>query len=235
MEVVSGIGDGVFWVGLAAVLLERHSGAQAFALAALARLGPRALISAPAGVLADRVDRRRLLVRLDVRRAILMVVLAATVSAGGSLLAILVLVLCTYTLAAPYRPALTAALPSVAGESGLASANALVSTVRQLMTFIGPLFGAAVVKLWSPTVAFALNGLSFVVAAMLIGSVQGLSGRRHRHEDSIAQHRANWWHDIRAGWHEIASLAGLSVITLLVFAMYVARGAELMLFVLLAD
>jgi len=147
MEVVSGIGDGVFWVGLAAVLIDRNSGAQAFTLAALARLGPRALISAPAGVLADRVDRRRLLVGLDLRRALLMIALAVVAVAEGPVVAILLLVLGTYTLAAPYRPALTAALPSVAGESRLASANAMVSTVRQLMTFIGPLFGALVIEL----------------------------------------------------------------------------------------
>ena len=38
MEVVSGIGDGVFWVGLAAVLLHRDAGAEGFTIAALARL-----------------------------------------------------------------------------------------------------------------------------------------------------------------------------------------------------
>ena len=72
-EVVSGLGDGVFWVGLAAILLARGVGARGFAVAAVARLGPRALISAPAGVLADRVDRRRLLVTLDLTRGMLLV------------------------------------------------------------------------------------------------------------------------------------------------------------------
>lgn len=235
MEVVSGLGDGVFWVGLAAVLIGRNSGAQAFTLAALARLGPRALISAPAGVLADRVDRRRLLVGLDLRRGAVMALLAVTAAAHGPLPLILVMVLGSYTLAAPYRPALTAALPAVAGESGLAAANAMVSTVRQLMTFIGPLVGAVVVEVWSPTVAFAVNAGSFAVAATLIASVDGLSGRRRVDDESIAEHRAHWVHDIKAGWHEMTQRAGLTVITVLVFAMYVARGAELMLFVLLAD
>ena len=69
MEVVSGIGDGVFWVGLIALLLDLGVGVEGFAVAALVRLGPRAILSATAGVLADRVDRRRLLVALDIGRA----------------------------------------------------------------------------------------------------------------------------------------------------------------------
>jgi hypothetical protein len=151
MEVVSGLGDGVFWVGLAAVLLDRHADAAGFALAAFARLGPRALVSAPAGVLADRVDRRRLLVTLDLARALLMLALAAAAAAGVELSILLAIVFVSYTAAAPYRPALTAALPQVAGESGLATANALLSTVRQLMTFLGPLAGAVVLRYWSPS------------------------------------------------------------------------------------
>jgi len=67
---------------------------------------------------------------------------------------LLVGVLVAYTLAAPYRPALSAALPLVAGERGLSSATALVGTVRQLMTFIGPVVGAIVVYQTSPVVAF---------------------------------------------------------------------------------
>ena len=81
MEVVSGIGDGVFWVGPIALLLDLGVGVEGFAVAALVRLGPRAILSATAGVLADRVDRRRLLVALDIGRAAVMLVLA--VASGG--------------------------------------------------------------------------------------------------------------------------------------------------------
>jgi predicted MFS family arabinose efflux permease len=235
MEVVSGIGDGVFWVGLAAVLLHRDAGAEGFTIAALARLGPRAIISAPAGVLADRVDRRRLLVGLDVSRMLLMVLLTVAAATDAPLALMFALIFVSYTFAAPYRPALTAALPLVAGESGLASANALVSTVRQLMTFIGPLIGAVVLRLWSPAIAFAINATSFLVAATLVTSVKALGGYHGRSDRSLSSHRSSWAHEVAEGWREIAAVPGLSVVAVLVFVMYVARGAELVLFVLLAD
>jgi MFS family permease len=234
MEIVSGVGDGMFWVGLTAMLLARNVGPAGFTLAALARLGPRALISAPAGVLADRVDRRRLLIALDLIRAALMVVLAFVAHLSSPLPAMFVIVLATYTAAAPYRPALTAALPLVAGESGLSSANALVATVRQLMTFIGPLLGALLVRVWSPSVAFFVNALSFVVAGLLIAAVKEFSGHPGRRAQ-VAPGDAGWRKDVVAGWHALTAVSGLAVVTVLVFVMYIARGAELVLFVLLAD
>ena len=241
MEVVSGLGDGVFWVGLAAMLLQRGVGAEGFALAALARLGPRALISAPAGLLADRIDRRRLLVGLDVIRGVTMSGLAAASAAGAGTDTILLFVVLSYTFAAPYRPALTAALPLVAGEEELASASAHVGTVRQLMTFVGPLVGAVALEFVSSSWAFLFNSATFAMSALLLIPVRQLAGHpdpmvmADNTKHGLAAHRAGWIRELSAGWTEILSRTGLLVVTLLVFVMYSARGAELVLHVLVAS
>jgi MFS family permease len=235
MEVVSGVGDGVFWVGLVAIMLERNVGAVGFALAAAARLGPRALVSAPAGVLADRVDRRRLLASIDLVRAISMAVLAVATAADLDLGWLLAVVFVSYTIAAPYRPALTAALPSVAGESDLSKVNAVVSTTRQLMTFIGPVVGAVVVATASPSVAFWLNAGTFTIAAVLVAGARSVGGRPLAAPVNLTTHRGEWRRDLFGGWHDVRGTAGLGVIATLVFTMYVARGAELVLFALAAE
>ena len=235
MEVVSGLGDGVFWVGLTAVLLERGLGAAGFGIAAIARLGPRALISAPAGLLADRLDRRWLLVSLDLLRGAVLVMLAFAAANDVGPTGLLILVAIGYTIAAPYRPALTSALPLVTGEDGLASANAHVSTVRQVMTFVGPLVGAVLVAAWSPTAAFVVDAASFLVAAVLIASIPALSDRFETGTANLAEQRHQWRRDLTTGWSDIRSATGLSVVTMVVFAMYVARGAELVLFILVAE
>lgn len=235
MEVVSGIGDGVFWVGLIALLLDLGVGVEGFAVAALVRLGPRAILSATAGVLADRVDRRRLLVALDIGRAAVMLVLAVASGGDDRLTLLLVGVLVAYTLAAPYRPALSAALPLVAGERGLSSATALVGTVRQLMTFIGPVVGAIVVYQTSPVVALWVNAASFVLSALLIASVSELRGKPVNPTIALSDHRADWSQQFAGGWREVTATSGLWVLALLVFVMYAVRGAEIVLFVLVAE
>jgi CRP-like cAMP-binding protein/predicted MFS family arabinose efflux permease len=232
MEVVSGLGDGVFWVGLIAILVGDDVGARGFAVAALVRLGPRAVMSAPAGVLTDRVDRRRLLVGLDFCRAALMVGLAIAAAASAEIGVLLMIVLAAYTLAAPYRPALTAALPAIAGESSLSTANALIGTVRQVMTFVGPVVGAIVVHWWSPAVAFAVNAMSFACAGLLVLGVSELSGSRATTATDVVARRARW--RITGGLGEVRRVRGIHVLVVLVFVMYVARGAELVLYALVA-
>ncbi|MCU0274062.1 MAG: MFS transporter [Acidimicrobiales bacterium] len=233
MEVAGGLGDGIFWVGLVAALLEQGAGATALAVAAVVRLGPRALISAPAGALADRWDRRRLLVGLDLARSLLMVALAGLAATGATTAVLLVVVLASYTLAAPYRPALSAALPVIAGEARLASANALVGTTRQLMTFLGPVAGAAVLHVASPAVAFLCNGLSFLVAGVLVagvGELRGAAAASTSPRTAPADGR-----DQPGEWREIWAIPGVRVVVGLVCAMYAVRGAELVLLVLLAE
>lgn len=231
MEIVSGVGDGVFWVGLLALLAERDVGAGGFALAAVVRLAPRALISVPAGALADRIDRRRLLVGLDLVRAITMLALAVMAALDAPTTGLLATVLLSYALAAPYRPALTAALPFIAGERRLSTANALIGTVRQVMTFVGPLCGALLI-VWIPVeVTFVVDAVTFGIAAVLVGSISELAAT------SPARQRSRRVHDrrrARSAWHEARRTHGVVVIAMFVFVMYLVRGAELVLYVLAA-
>jgi hypothetical protein len=157
-----------------------------------------------------------------------MVAVAAMEMSSSSFRPMLAVVLVSYVLAAPYRPALTAALPLVVGETGLAAANARVSTARQVMTFVGPLVGAAVIGWGSAGAAFVVNAATFVVAALLIGSVRSLSsGRRTEREPRGS--------GSTSAWGAVASTSGLAVMAGLVFVMYSVRGAELVLYALVAE
>jgi MFS family permease len=234
MEVVSGVGDGVFWVGLVAILFDLGAGASGFAAAVVVRLGPRALLGAPSGALIDRIDRRKLLVALDVGRCVCMLVLTVLAGAGGSQASLLAVVLAAYVLAAPYRPALTAGLPLVAGETELSTANARIGTLRQLMTFIGPLVGAAVVRWGSPEMAFAVNAGTFAIAALLVASVHSLSvtlAHEGQHTD-IGRRAVD---TTRSEWQRVFRTPGIVVVGALVLVMYAVRGSELVLYALAAD
>jgi MFS family permease len=171
-EVVSGLGDGVFWVALVVFVSRQPDVGLWLALAAVARLAPRALLSLPAGVLADRVNLRRLLVAAEAARGALMLLVAPVVALDGPPALVLLVVLVAYVVGVPSRPGLSAAIPAVAGESHLAASNAVISAIRQTMTVLGPLVGVAVV-LGSPALGFVVNGLTFVAGALLISLVRG--------------------------------------------------------------
>ena len=235
-EGLSATGDAVFWVGLLVWLLDRPHGTGLVALAAFVRLGPRVALGAAGGVLADRHDRRRLLVTLDVARSALMVVLATITASGGGAPAVLGIVLVTYVLATPYRPALTAGIPFVVGEGDATAANALDGVVRQVATFLGPLLGTAILWLGSPAWAFAFNALTFALSAAFLWRVPTLGGTppalRLRH---FGQPVGSWWRSLHDGFRAIVVQPGLAVMTWLVFVFSIARGFELVLLVFVAQ
>ena len=130
-EVVSGAGDGVFWVALVVFLNDQPRFGLWLTLAVIARLAPRALLSLPAGSLVDRSNLRSLVVVVESMRSGIMVALAVVVALDGPAWPVIALVAVSYTVGAPTRPALSAIVPTVAGERHLAGANAVLSTVRQ--------------------------------------------------------------------------------------------------------
>ncbi len=73
---VSVIGDYLYSVALVVFLIDRTGSAGWVSAAVIGRLLPYALLSAPAGLLADRMDRRRLMVTLDLVRAGLLAAMA---------------------------------------------------------------------------------------------------------------------------------------------------------------
>jgi MFS family permease len=231
-EACSGLGDGIFWVGLVTELSHRGAGVWWYALAAIARLGPRAVFGVQAGALADRFDRQRVLVVLDLSRALTMLALAVLMRHHTSSAVIIGMVLLTYTLAAPYRPALTATLPLVTPERDLGSASAVLGTVRQSLTFLGPVAGVLLLSVAHAEWAIAINGVTFLLSAGLIAGIRllrtGGPERQQRIETLTIRHASRPKDPLADRDPEL-------IIGMTVFAMYLIRGAELMLHVFLAE
>lgn len=230
-EMVSGAGDGVFWVALVVYLSEQPRFGFWLTLAVVARLAPRALLSLPAGSLVDRVSLRPLLISIDFGRAAIMAALAMFVAADCPPGLALVAVVASYTIAAPSRPALSAVVPAIAGERHLAVTNAVLSTIRQIMTFLGPLLGTVVV-VFSPAAGFVLNAMTFAVSGIIIATVSGIpeeqiataaTGRRVR--------RLGVASSVTDGLAAVGTIPAMPALVGLIAVMYFVRGSEMVLHV----
>jgi MFS family permease len=233
-DAISSTGDVVYWVALIVFLLERRAGGALVAAAVVARLLPRVLFGALGGVVADHVDRRRLVVALDAGRAVLMLLLAAVWAADGPAVVVLAVVFVGATLGTPYRPALAAGSPRLVGEADLAAANALANAVSQVTSLSGPLLGALLLAVTTPAWAFAANGVSFAVSAALLATVGGL-GRAHDGLGPGAAALPSLVRQLTGGVRSIRRHRGLADLMALVAVMMMLRGAELVLHVQVAS
>jgi MFS family permease len=169
-EFVSSVGDWLYLVALL-VIVWGVSGGDPLALGIIgaARILPYILLSVPAGIVADRFDRRLILLVTDVIRGVIMLVMAAAVVVHAPVIVIVVLAVTATCFSAFFSPTIGAYVPSlVRDESELGPANSAWSSLDNLAFFIGPAVGALLLGLGSLELAFFLNALTFGFVALVL-------------------------------------------------------------------
>jgi MFS family permease len=147
---------------------------------------PWLLCSLPAGAIADRVDRRRLVVYVNVARAVVMAVLFAMVASGGGSLWLLYAVAFLQGVGEVFSDNTAFAMvPSMVARPGLEKANGrLEAAVMTGQSFLGPALGGALFAL-AAGVPFGLDAASFVVAALLFAAIGHRPPRVAREQTSL--------------------------------------------------
>lgn len=163
---VSFVGDAVSTVALVILIVEVAGSAVAVGGALVARLLPT-LASPVAGVLADRLDRRAVLVACDLARAVLVLGLVF----ARDLATIYVVVFLIGLARTFFNPTVRAAFPSVVGQAQLTRANALISGTFSVSITIGPALGGLLVAAVGLQTAFLLDAASYLVSATFLARI----------------------------------------------------------------
>lgn len=183
-ETVSLLGDWLSYVAVSVLALESGQGALGLALVFAAHALPSALTSPLAGVLADRVDRRRLLVGVQLGQAALMVGMVAA-AAVDALVVVQLLLFARSAVAGFLYPAKSAALRRLVDDDELIDANSLDAATWSAAFAIGTALGG-VIALAGPVVALSLDALTFVVAACIFARLPALPiDRGQRRVDGV--------------------------------------------------
>ena len=162
----------VLAVALTTIVYDRTGSTGWVALTVALRFLPSVLVAPMGGVLADRMDRRRLMIWSCALRAAGLLVLAAAAAAEAPPAVLVAFAVADTILLTPYRPAALALLPSLAPGEDLPRANAALGGVIQVTWVVGPAVGAAAVVV-SPAFAFALAALALAGAALGAGAIRG--------------------------------------------------------------
>ena len=168
-EFVSSIGDWLYLVAILILVYEVSQDPLVLGIVGAARVLPYVVLSIPAGILADRYDRRLILLVTDVARGALMLVMAALVAADAPVVTIVVLAVVATCFSTFFSPAIGAYLPSlVADEEQLGPANSAWSTLDNLAFVIGPAIAGLLIAAGGLALAFVLNAATFAVIAVVL-------------------------------------------------------------------
>lgn len=175
---VSLVGDGIFLVAIAWHVYDLTHSPASLAIVGVAQTVPIVLLLLAAGVLADRMDRRYLMIAGDLLR-FAAVGAMALMAFNGTLTVpkIVMLAVVVGTGQALYMPSFSSIVPVVVPEDLLVEASSLSELIRPVaMILVGPFVGGVIIGVAGTGWAFAVDALSFAWSASMIAMMH------HRHE-----------------------------------------------------
>ena len=165
-SVISLGGDWFLFVAITSLIVQTTGRAIDVGLAILAQELAFFIASPPAGVLVDRLDRRKLMIVCDLARV---GVCASFLMVGpGSIWLAYPLLALLSVFGAPFDPAFSAATPNIVDPQDLPAANSLSGSLWGTMLAVGAGLGGIVATVFGRDTAFVIDAASFGVSALLL-------------------------------------------------------------------
>jgi MFS family permease len=185
---ISSVGSWMQSVGLSWLVLELTNSPFRLGLVSALQFGPVLLLSAVAGVVVDRVPKRRLVLATQTALMLPAFALAGLVWAGwirywhvATLAAVIGLV---NALDMPTRQSF---LVEMVGREDLLNAIALNSTTFNAARVTGPALGGLLIARYGTSVAFLLNALSFLAVVLSLTAIRAGSEPRPRRGTTVRE------------------------------------------------
>lgn len=192
-NLISTLGNGFYQIALSWWMLDT-TGSATLASSVLALQGLIGVLVSPfAGTLADRVDRRQLMLVTDLIRAVAVLPLLYFMYQGTLTPALIFATATVLALAANlFIPAFTASRVMLVTKEQLPQATGLMQGSQQIAMLLGPLLGGVVLAFIGPFGAIAVDFFGYLISALCIFLARFPSPRRTEAN--------NFWQDLREGF-----------------------------------
>ncbi len=231
-QVVSEIGDYFNNVAVFALVMEKSGSGMVVSGVMLSRAIPAVLAGPVAGVLLDRLDRKRIMIASDLVRAVIALAFVLTVNQPRPWL--LYLLSAALMFASPFFTAGRAAiLPTIATREELHSANSLTQTTQWATLSIGTLLAGYSAAGLGYKPAFVINAISFAFSACAIARIAVPGGFRAPARRTAYHMRG--WHEYREGLVYMRSVPLMVGIAMISVGWAMGGGAAQILFALFGE
>lgn len=166
-QIVSLFGNAVLRFALPLWLLRETGSSALFGVVTAVSFAPMIALSLVGGALADRVNKRNIMVGLDFLTAGLIAafyVLQERLPAVPLIIAALMLL---YAVSGAYQPAVQASIPVLVEPGRITQANAVINMVNTLAGLFGPVLGGVLFGVWGIAPVLAVSAVCFTCSAVM--------------------------------------------------------------------
>jgi MFS family permease len=164
---ISTFGDMITFLAIPMIVYDITGSKSALSLSVLVRVIPVILIGPFAGALVDRLNRKTIMIWSDLLRAMLTV--ALLLSPDQYLLTMIYVVVFLKSLIGIFfNPAFNSTIPSIIKKEDLMSANSVFGVTGNVLQFVTPFAGAALIAFSGARSVLLIDMISFIVSAVAI-------------------------------------------------------------------
>lgn len=233
-RLLSMVGTLVSYIAMPVLVYRLTGSALLTAMVAALEAVPYLLFGLFAGALADRLDRRRVMVSADVANAVVMATIPIAYWAGSLTVAhVMAVAFLVPSIAVFFDGANFGALPVLVGRDRIAQANAVVWGAQTVAEIVIPGLVGVTLAVLHPAPMIALDAFSYLVSAWFVWRV-----RRPMHDTSRAAERLSargLIRDIGEGLRFLVQHSGVRTMTLVGAIQCVAGGGFAALLVVWCD
>jgi MFS family permease len=212
-QLISIVGSGLTSFALGVWVYQRTGSATQFALITLCLVLPGVLLSPLAGALADRWDRKLLMIAGDTGAALATLAIAFLAAAGRLDFWHICLATAISSACAAFQwPAFAASIPLMVPREQLGRANGMIQIAEAAGLVISPILAGVLVVVVGLRGVILIDFATFLVAVVAILPIRIPKPRAEEHA------RPSLWADIAAGWSYIRARSGLRAL----FALFAA-------------
>jgi dTMP kinase len=177
-QAISSLGDWIVIIALIETVYRLTGSGLAVGFLIISRVLPAIVFSSLAGIIVDRLDRKRVMIFSDLARALLIVAITFI----PSIYWVYLITFLMESFSLLFLPARDASIPNLVERDELITANSLLYTSNNLAMILGATFGSTIIllvdRLWShlplfrrlvgPNVAFYVDSLTFLLSSLFI-------------------------------------------------------------------
>ena len=210
-SIISQLGDEFYAIALAWWILQKTNSTAMMGLFLFVTVLPGVLLGLITGVITDRYNRKRIIIITNIVCGGLVFIIAYL--SMMNMLEVWHVYLIGFGLSvatAFFDPAYKAITPDIVAKEYLVKANGLNGAINGVCTVVGPLLGAFTVSKYGITAVFLVNGISYIIAALLTGFIRWVRSYE------TSSDKNSFISEIREGLHFINSRINIRIILIII-------------------
>ncbi|MGG3562351.1 MFS transporter [Neobacillus rhizosphaerae] len=202
-KTVSIFGTAIYQFALGLYVLKLTGSAISFAATLILGIIPMIMINPFAGVIADKFNKKRLIVSMDLLNGVLLVVVYLLSNiVGFKLWLIYVTTILMTVFSTFFGVALESAKPNIVSKNMLMNINSISKIIDSVSSIMGPMLGGIVFAIFDIRTFILINGISFIISGISMMLINFKQFQQQSNEE-MPKEKIHFLRDIKEGFHYV--------------------------------